>query len=447
MSTLQISRIFHAGYIFKFNSTQIIVDPIFENPFSVNCFAHPPLTLHLDAVKKLRFDAVFISHFHDDHCSLESLQHIDRATPFYIYCVHTEIETILRQMGFQRIYFLKVDHPIAIKDLTITPRRALEEDVDSLLHIQAADLHVLNVVDAWIDDDTLKNLTLQTTWDLVLWPFQNLREIEVLSPRRFGTNRYADDERLAQLSSLAPRFVVPSSCQFIQEEWSWLRSYFFSTNYDEFIEKATPRLKSSQIVQMPPGSCFELSRQGFTELADLPWIQRLSEDGNYRFDATAEIPSTSAIAKKFKVLDVSQLQSVAEYCRHHLLTSYSSLDSQTAEFFAISRIWELRLWDHDGLSQSYFYSIEQDRILGIEKTEGVPQWLTEIPVQKLYGALENGETLTSLYVRINDTVFDAETEHELKTADLMEDPLLRCLFSRDPLLYQKAQLRRLLNSE
>jgi hypothetical protein len=71
-------------------------------------------------------------------------------------------------------------------------------------------------------------------------------------------------------------------------------------------------------------------------------------------------------------------------------------------------------------------------------------WLTEVPAAKLYAALEEGESLTSMYVRINDTVFDADTERELLDVDVVDDPLIRCLFSDTFGAYQAAQLRRLL---
>jgi hypothetical protein len=48
-------------------------------------------------------------------------------------------------------------------------------------------------------------------------------------------------------------------------------------------------------------------------------------------------------------------------------------------------------------------------------------------------------------MRINDTVFDAEIERELADADVVDDPLIRCLFSDTFGAYQAAQLRRLLD--
>jgi hypothetical protein len=70
-------------------------------------------------------------------------------------------------------------------------------------------------------------------------------------------------------------------------------------------------------------------------------------------------------------------------------------------------------------------------------------WTTEIPLSKLYAALELGESLTSLYLRINDALFDAETEADIASADIVDDPLIRCLFNDAIGAYQAAQLRRL----
>ena len=58
---IKISRILHAGYIFESEKTQIAFDPIFENPFSRNCFAFPPVEFDLVQIKQLKLDAVYFS--------------------------------------------------------------------------------------------------------------------------------------------------------------------------------------------------------------------------------------------------------------------------------------------------------------------------------------------------------------------------------------------------
>lgn len=53
--------------------------------------------------------------------------------------------------------------------------------MDSMFQIKAVGLNVLNVVDSWIDPTALIELAHDAPWDMVLWPFQTMREIEVLS--------------------------------------------------------------------------------------------------------------------------------------------------------------------------------------------------------------------------------------------------------------------------
>ncbi|MBY0453008.1 MAG: MBL fold metallo-hydrolase, partial [Bdellovibrionaceae bacterium] len=101
---VKVSRVLHAGYIFECTGTQILFDPLFENPFSRNCFAFPQVAFDTDRIQNLKFDAVFISHYHDDHCSLDSLNLINRETPLYIYCLHDELIQWLKEFGFKNVF-------------------------------------------------------------------------------------------------------------------------------------------------------------------------------------------------------------------------------------------------------------------------------------------------------------------------------------------------------
>jgi hypothetical protein len=76
--------------------------------------------------------------------------------------------------------------------------------------------------------------------------------------------------------------------------------------------------------------------------------------------------------------------------------------------------------------------------------DGPLSWTTEIPMSKLYAALELGESLTSMYMRINDAVFEADIEEQIRSVDIVDDPLIHCLFNDVFGAYQAAQLRRLM---
>ena len=88
---VKIARVLHAGYLFSVGNTRILFDPIFENPFSRNCHAFPNVEFDHQQIKNLKVDAVFISHFHDDHCSFESLNLLDRSIPIFMFCIFDEM--------------------------------------------------------------------------------------------------------------------------------------------------------------------------------------------------------------------------------------------------------------------------------------------------------------------------------------------------------------------
>jgi hypothetical protein len=447
MSTpaLTISRILHAGYVFECAGTRIAFDTIFENPFSRNCHAFPDVRFDREQIRRQRFDAVFISHFHDDHCSLESLDLLDRATPVYIYCVFEELFDMVRQLGFSRVHALRLDGPVDVGPFQVVPREAMDADVDSMFQVKAAGLNVLNVVDSWIDDRTLARLVGEGPWDMVLWPFQTMRELEVLAPSRaIAARPQLPDEWLLQLKALAPRYVVPSSCQFLQEPWSWYNRAFFPISYAQFAREVGAALPDTQVVRLDPSVSVLLDAGSLQPAPPLGWVIPVGDqDVDYVYEGNAAPPSTADIARHFAPLTEPQLARVLEYCRAGLPDRYGEVEA-VSDYFDRPRIWQLSVYDHTGQATRFRYRLEADGGAQLDEGDAPLGWSTDIPAAKLYAALALGESLTSMYIRINDTVFDPDTERELADADVVEDPLIRCLFSDTFGAYQAAQLRRLL---
>jgi len=441
---LTISRILHAGYVFDCEGTTIAFDTIFENPFSRNCHAFPDVRFDVEAIRRQRFAAVFISHFHDDHCSLDSLDLLDRATPLYIYCIFDELFDMVRQLGFMQVHQLRLNDPVTVGPFTVTPREAMDVDVDSMFQVQAAGQNVLNVVDSWIDDATLAQLVDLGPWDMVLWPFQTMREIEVLTPSRAAAAPpELPAEWIAQLQALQPRRVVPSSCQFLQEPWSWYNRAFFPITYAQFAREVGAALPAAAIVRLDPGQAVRLHGAVLHPAPALPWLTPVGEQAvDYAYEGNAAPPSTASIAQHFAALTDVQQARVLDYCRVGLPAKYGAVEAASS-YFDMPRYWRLSVYDHLGQASVFDYLLDGEVATLVDKAAPLG-WTTEIPAARLYGALEQGESLTTMYMRINDTRFDADAERDLLDVDVVDDPLIRCLFSDTFGAYQAAQLRRLL---
>ncbi|QDK39330.1 MBL fold metallo-hydrolase [Bdellovibrio sp. NC01] len=435
---LKISRILHAGYVFESGATTIACDPLFENPFSRNCYAFPEVRFVHEEIKRLKFDAVFISHYHDDHCSMESLNYLDRSTPIYMFCLFEEMFTLIKQLGFTNVYPLTLNQAVTIGDITVTPRKALDEDVDSMFHVQAGGLNVLNVVDSWIDYDTVHTLG-QYKWDLIMWPFQTMREVEVIAPKHANPAVLSlPPEWLEQLQELRPKYLVPSSCQFRFEIWSWYNNAFFPISYKQFSTEIKENLPNTFVTPIMPGRTFVLSKDGFVESGKLSWVQASGEQNvDYEFKAGLIPPATAEIARYFPALSVEQMQRVMTFCQEEIISRHLELGASDDEYWQVPRRWKLSLYDSMGVATEFNFLIDGDEMKPVVEINN-PEWTTEVPFTRVYGALENGESLTSMYVRVNDGV---PPNAEIAEANVVDDPLLRALYNGAFGSYQKAQMR------
>lgn len=442
---MKISRILHAGYVFESDQTKIAFDPLFENPFSRNCYAFPNVEFDYTQIKKLKFDAVFISHYHDDHCSFESLNLIDRATPIYIYCLYDEMIFLIKKLGFTNVHQIEINITLQIGRFEITPRTALDADVDSIFHIKAKNYHVLNVVDSWIDLSTLDLLARQAPWDLILWPFQTMQELEVIAPSRLPrANAQLPPEWLEQLQILKPKYIVPSSCQFIHENWSWYNQAFFPITYQQFEQDMLTILPQTKVIRLNPSVSITLNEQGVSFSEALSWIKPIgNQNVDYDFNKNLVPPLQAEVAKNFAPLNTQQISVVEDYCQNQLIKKFQSLQPTDEAYFNKNRIWRLRIYDHTGSFINYDYLINMNSVKLLIQNATAIEWLTEISIHKFYAALKLGESLTSMYLRVNDTQFSNEVENELKNVDIFTDPLIRCLFEGEFASYQRYQLKKI----
>jgi hypothetical protein len=142
-------------------------------------------------------------------------------------------------------------------------------------------------------------------------------------------------------------------------------------------------------------------------------------------------------------LNEAEAALVLDFCRHGLLESYRDMELFEDSYFQQPRLWRLSLYRHDGEATVLHYRLDGDLIDLVPGTDEAPSWTTDVPLAKCHAALVLGESLTSMYMRINDADFDAATLEQLKQADITDDPLICCLFNDAIGAYQAAQLKRL----
>ncbi|AGH94474.1 MBL fold metallo-hydrolase [Pseudobdellovibrio exovorus] len=452
IDSFTVSRVLHAGYLFRAAGESILMDPVFETPFSHNCYPFPAVQFIESELAKIQVDAIFISHVHDDHLCFKSLNRIQRHIPIYLYAEEPIYFQMLKQLGFENVFRLDVDQPVKIgKHFQVTPRLALDPQVDSLFHIQIDDFNILNVVDSWVDPKALQQMQDVKQWDLVLWPFQTMREVQVLSPNRTSREKEIPEEWGEILKELNPRYTVPSSCQFIHEPWSWYNSALFPISYREFKTWLSDLLPQTTYLRVDPAQSFIVSHAQVQEVEPLSWLRRLDQSStqhelDYQYDPNHAPTPLGKIADQLLPLSLTERQFILDYCQSELVDLLAQKSESLGCLVQDQCLWKLVLHEssENGKPNKYefLYSISETTVT-LEKDQNKSEvtWLTEIPIQKLYSSLTTGETLTSLYIRINDIIFSDPIEKALQEIDILEDPLIRILFDGKSHRYHEQQLK------
>lgn len=449
--SIKVSRVFHAGYQFEYQNTRILFDPIFENPMSVNCFSHSKITFNHELIQKLDFHAIFISHIHDDHLSMFSLNYLNKEIPIYIFCVDVLYIELIKKIGFQNVIQLKLNEQICIDGMMIHCLPALDRDIDCLFHLQVEDINILNVVDSWIDWDTCTKLSQLCTWDLVLWPFQQMRELEVLCPSRtLPSDQKIVDEHIKQLEILRPKRIIASSCQFIHEEWSWYRYHYFPISYQSFKNQVNDFLPNTDVIRLEPSFSLYLSKNEIQHAPQLDWIQiDLSTISDYEYLPDLAPQSLIEIAKYFPQLNLSQLADCHNFLKHEFNLRWNCLDHENfiypkSKFNWLFILYELSETTFESVvvQQKIYFEINYNEIKQVQVIDQEQiHWLTEISLYKFHKAIAHAESLSSLYIRINDRHLNDQSWNSLFDFDLLADPLLRILYEGKSAYYQSHQMK------
>lgn len=115
---LQTTFLGHQGWLFETSTTRVLIDPLLGDRFGHRGLAgvpYPPRRIDFAAFPPV--DAVVLTHEHDDHFDIPSLNRLDRAIPIHLSARSSDAaHGLLRDMGF-RVHPLHSEHELVIGDL------------------------------------------------------------------------------------------------------------------------------------------------------------------------------------------------------------------------------------------------------------------------------------------------------------------------------------------
>lgn len=446
---LKIHRLWHAGLLFESDQTRIVFDPIFENPFSVNCYVFPELAPSnqdlSETVKKFTsVDAVIISHIHDDHFSLASLNHFNRDTEIYIYSKFSEAVTLLLSLGFRKVRLLDEGFSLAIGDFLVSGHQSQYPDVDQIYEIEVEGLRILNLVDSFPGEASVEYFS-KNKYDLLITPFQCMRELEILCPQIELDSSVQSADPLQKINILNARYVLAGACQFKFEKWSWLNFHYFKNSYAAFRNAVISSIPFAQPLQLAPLKTMIFNNKELTLEAPRPECIHNSanqaESEDYDFNLNSPVPTTSEVSQHFIHVSDVEFLSLVRFLETILVETYSNLESSDSPYFAGTWNYSITLWNGPNQQVNKYYEVSGSLMELLDKAPAEVHWRSEIVASKLLGAISGLETLSSLYLRLNDPRNEFAPRKDIQFVSPIEDPLIRVLFDDKPFSYQKSQLK------
>lgn len=211
---MKLQFIRNASLILELDNKKILVDPVFSEKFSLdpipfsNDMRNPISDLADGFHTYLKnIDAVFITHFHEDHFDSVAIENIDKDLP--IYCQKHDFDNI-QNLWFKNIF--SIDETISIENITVQRFLASHFHGDtqtppfghsSSYFFQTQDKKIFITWDAILDEKLTKALESTQPEIIIanLWDCQFSQENPILSP---GKNMTLTNKEILEIQKNYP---------------------------------------------------------------------------------------------------------------------------------------------------------------------------------------------------------------------------------------------------
>ncbi len=278
--SLAIFRLTHAGYFVTSKKTSILIDPLFINDWAEFLILNPTVEFNFAEIKKLKLDGVIISHFHNDHFCLKSLNYVSRETLIVFPAGCKTIPFWLKTMGFKNLQELKPLENIKVGDIEIEATVSHAVGVNEMgMFIQKGKSKILNLVDTEVYKKDVESVVKRKGMPSVSFCFyQPLRESDVYNGKLLSISPKKIYQRLQDIvGAINESIIVPSACSWAYKYEPELNYWMFPISEEKFCEDIKQRFPLSSPTILEPGQGFVFDNGKLRNVQKLSWVQKLEK--------------------------------------------------------------------------------------------------------------------------------------------------------------------------
>ncbi len=298
---MRLTNIGGATAIIEHKGKRILMDPWLDDGIFHGAWYHyPPLKMRISDIGHI--DYIYISHIHEDHCSVGTLSQLNRDAEVIIADKNPNfVDRFLKAHGltFKRIYKIPPRSPIEIVPgmvvdvIEADPANEMAFAVDSALVLQWDGFTIYNANDCQPYPDAVKYLKANYQIDVALLPYSggsgypacylNLTDAEKEKQAQKILDKRLENFRLV-VAEIAPRWAMPFADQYvIAGSRSSLNRYISHPPSPEIVpERFGSYIGNTQILLLNSGQSFDFDIERFDP--DMPY-ESYSEDHRERYVA------------------------------------------------------------------------------------------------------------------------------------------------------------------